>query len=77
MPAAQVDRLCIETGLSETWRDKLERLRREEAFAPPPSSLVFCLNFHCVFVFSDMAGDQLLIETEMAEVHHQGQAGAA
>ena len=48
------------------------------SFCPsPPLVLVLCLNFHCVLVFSDMAGDQLLIETEMAEVHHQGQAGAA
>ena len=46
------------------------------SFCPsPPLVLVLCLNFHCVLVFSDMAGDQLLIETEMAGVH-QGQAGA-
>ena len=75
MPAAQVDQLCIEKGLSETWRDKLERLRRGEAFAPPPPLLLFFVLNFIVFLFFQTW--LFLIETEMAEVHPQEQAGAA
>ena len=38
MPAAHGDRQRIATELSETWWDRLERLRRGEAFASPPPS---------------------------------------